>query len=160
MPKYQESLLKNGLRLITSTNESASVAMVSLWVRTGSRHEKDQLGYTHFLEHLLCKNKYLYSETSRKQIGAYVLFTGREMFIYYRVANKICTDDSIKKLSALINDFEINTEDFEINKKIILEEALIDENRPIRSLVFNIKNLCFTPTFSRNGSMNVIKVQR
>ena len=81
MPKYQESLLKNGLRLITSTNESASVAMVSLWVRTGSRHKKkDQLGYTHFLEHLLCKKiNNLYSETSRKQIGAYVnAFTGRE----------------------------------------------------------------------------------
>ncbi|MEK7629385.1 MAG: pitrilysin family protein [Patescibacteria group bacterium] len=163
MPKYQESLLKNGLRLITSTNESASVAMVSLWVRTGSRHEKkDQLGYTHFLEHLLCKKiNNLYSETSRKQIGAYVnAFTGRENVHFIIELPIKYVDDSIKALSALINDFEINTEDFEINKKIILEEALIDENRPIRKFGFLIlKKIFGTHPLSQEviGSMNVIK---
>ena len=40
MSKYRESILKNGLKIITSTNESASVAIVSLWVKVGSRHEK------------------------------------------------------------------------------------------------------------------------
>ncbi|MDP3764066.1 MAG: pitrilysin family protein [bacterium] len=163
MPKYRESVLKNGLRLITSTNESASVAIVSLWVKAGARHEKkDQLGYTHFLEHLLCKKiNNLYNETGRKQVGAYTnAFTSRENTHFIIELPIKYMDDSIKVLSALINDFEISTEDFEINKKIIIEEALIDENKPIRKFNFLVlKNFFSAHPLSQEpiGSMDVIK---
>ncbi|MDP3763996.1 MAG: pitrilysin family protein [bacterium] len=163
MSTYQENTLKNGLKLITSTNENTSIATVSLWVKTGSRHEKkDQLGYTHFLEHLLCKKiSNLYNENTRKQIGAYTnAFTSRESTRFIIEVPTKYINDSIKVLSSVISDFEINTEDFEINKKIIIEEALADENKPIKK--FN--HLTLKKFFDKHplsqdpiGSMDIIK---
>ncbi|MEK7564866.1 MAG: pitrilysin family protein [Patescibacteria group bacterium] len=163
MSTYKESALKNELRLITSTNKSASVAIVSLWVKTGSRHENtDQLGYTHFLEHLLCKKiDNLYNETNRKQIGAYTnAFTSRENTRFVIEVPIKYVNDSIKVLSSVISDFEINTENFEINKKIIIEETLGDENKPIRK--FNhltLKKFFGEHPLSQDpiGSIDIIK---
>lgn len=163
MSSYKETLLKNGLRLITSTYKSNSTAIVSLWVKAGSRYEKtDQLGYTHFLEHLLCKKiNNLYNEAGRKQIGAYTnAFTGKENTRFIIETPAKYTSDSIKVLSELIKDIEISPDDFEINKKIILEEALTNENKPLRKFNRLISNIFFNNhplSQSPIGSMDVIK---
>ena len=160
---YKETLLKNGLRLITSIDKNTLIAIVSLWVKTGSRYENtNQLGYTHFLEHLLCKKiNNLYNEADRKQIGAYVNgVTNKENTRFIIETQTKYAGDSIKVLSELIKDIEISPDDFEINKKIILEEALIEGNKPLKKFNRLISNIFFNKhplSQSPIGSMDVIK---
>ena len=53
---YKDGQLKNGLRIITSTNDCSDVINIDLVIRAGSRHEAEaESGYAHMLEHMLLK---------------------------------------------------------------------------------------------------------
>lgn len=54
--EYKESKLKNGLCVITSTNDCSGVVNIDLVMRAGSRYEStDESGHAHMLEHMLLK---------------------------------------------------------------------------------------------------------
>ena len=50
-------VLPNGLTVLLHCDDSAAIASVQVWVKTGSIHEDSQLGagLSHFLEHMLFK---------------------------------------------------------------------------------------------------------
>ncbi|MEN9663406.1 MAG: hypothetical protein RL324_2355 [Verrucomicrobiota bacterium] len=51
------TVLPNGLTLIVKPDQSAALASVQVWVKTGSQHEESHLGagLSHYLEHMLFK---------------------------------------------------------------------------------------------------------
>jgi Insulinase (Peptidase family M16) len=56
LPLPIREVMPNGLRLIIQDQRAAPVAAVYLWVAVGIRDEQpDQLGYSHFQEHMLFK---------------------------------------------------------------------------------------------------------
>ena len=59
LPPSEAQILNfpNGLELVVLEDDSAPVASVQVWVRTGSIHEGEWLGagLSHFLEHMLFK---------------------------------------------------------------------------------------------------------
>ena len=69
------TVLPNGLTLIVKADDSAALASVQVWVRTGSIHEGDHLGagLSHFLEHMLFKGT---SRRSGREISASVQAAG------------------------------------------------------------------------------------
>ncbi|WP_242096365.1 pitrilysin family protein [Sphingomonas sp. CROZ-RG-20F-R02-07] len=51
---YQQFVLKNGLRVIVSTDRKAPVVAVSVWYNVGSKFEpKGKTGFAHLFEHLM-----------------------------------------------------------------------------------------------------------
>src|SRR5436309_13874060 len=55
-PFYQRTVLRNGLRILTSSMPSTHSVAVSLYVGAGSRYEREsEAGVSHFVEHLLFK---------------------------------------------------------------------------------------------------------
>ena len=51
---YQQFTLKNGLRVIVSTDRKAPVVAVSVWYDVGSKHEpQGKTGFAHMFEHLM-----------------------------------------------------------------------------------------------------------
>lgn len=61
MPRFAASrisrtVLPNGLTVITEPMSHVNSVAVSIWVRTGARHETDEInGISHFIEHMLFK---------------------------------------------------------------------------------------------------------
>jgi predicted Zn-dependent peptidase len=51
---YQQFTLKNGLRVVVTTDRKAPVVAVSVWYDVGSKHEpKGKTGFAHLFEHLM-----------------------------------------------------------------------------------------------------------
>jgi predicted Zn-dependent peptidase len=56
LPPPVRQVLPNGLRLIVQDHRAADIVAVYLYVGVGVRYERpDQLGYSHFQEHMLFK---------------------------------------------------------------------------------------------------------
>ena len=140
MSYYQETVLKNGLRLITSTNKNATVAVVSLWVKAGSRYEKkEESGYAHFLEHLLCKNlKDFCNDANYYSIGAYIngRTTRENMFLIVEASAKY-TGELLSILNASTRQFDSDYYKFETQKKVIIQEMQIGKDNPQKLLTWS-----------------------
>ena len=53
---FDRTVLKNGLRVVSSTMPHTRSVSVGLYVAAGSRYESDEIaGVSHFLEHMLFK---------------------------------------------------------------------------------------------------------
>src|SRR5881409_4386202 len=53
LPPPIRQVLPNGLRLIVQDHRAADIVALYLWVGVGVRYERpDQLGYSHFQEHM------------------------------------------------------------------------------------------------------------
>ena len=85
----KQTVLDNGLTIISERMDHVRSASVGIWVRSGSRHETAPLnGISHFIEHTLFKGTR--NRTSREiavesdAIGGHVdAFTSREVASYY-----------------------------------------------------------------------------
>jgi predicted Zn-dependent peptidase len=85
----KQTVLDNGLTIISERMDHVRSASVGIWVRSGSRHEAAELnGISHFIEHTLFKGTR--NRTSREiavesdAIGGHVdAFTSREVASYY-----------------------------------------------------------------------------
>src|SRR5262245_21607982 len=85
----ERTVLPNGLTIITERMDHVRSATMGIWVRSGSRHERDDLsGIAHFIEHTLFKGTR--NRTAREiavesdAIGGNVdAFTSREVASYF-----------------------------------------------------------------------------
>lgn len=129
MNKYKESVLPNGLKIITSENPNSDIITLSVWVKAGSRYEiREQLGYAHILEHMLLKGSKKYPSVieagkARDRVGALSnATTGPErIYIYIQVAK-----NHLEKMFELLSDTVLNPtidpEVLENEKEVILQE--------------------------------------
>ncbi|HLL88860.1 MAG TPA: pitrilysin family protein [Tepidisphaeraceae bacterium] len=124
---FRHHQLDNGLDIIAEENPDSHSFAAGLFVNTGSRDEDPQIvGVSHFLEHMMFKGSSTYSweDVNRifDEIGArYNAFTSQEMTAYYANVIPEFTERAVEHLSHLLRP-AIRTEDFETEKKVILEE--------------------------------------
>ena len=129
MNKYNESILPNGLKIITSENPNSEIVILSVWVKAGSRYEeKSQLGYAHILEHMLLIGTKKYPtafDTGRAldRVGAASnAFTNPErIYIFIQVVKK-----HLEKMFEILSDMTlspvIDSKVLENEKEVILQE--------------------------------------
>src|SRR2546426_1046261 len=56
LPPPVRQVLPNGLRLVVQDHRASDIVALYLWVGVGVRYDKpDELGYSHFMEHMLFK---------------------------------------------------------------------------------------------------------
>ncbi|HZZ43802.1 MAG TPA: pitrilysin family protein [Tepidisphaeraceae bacterium] len=124
---FKHHQLKNGLDIVAEINPDSHSVALGLFVKTGSRDEDPKIvGVSHFLEHMMFKgsSKYTWEDVNRifDEMGArYNAFTSQEMTAYYANVLPEFTERTVEHLSHLLRP-ELRNEDFNTEKKVILEE--------------------------------------
>src|SRR5450432_3226617 len=124
---FHHHQLKNGLDIIAEINPDSHSFAAGFFVRTGSRDESPQInGVSHFLEHMMFKGstRYSWMDVNRifDEIGAnYNAYTTQENTAYFANVLPEFTERAVEHLSHLLRP-AIRAEDFDTEKKVILEE--------------------------------------
>jgi predicted Zn-dependent peptidase len=138
--------LPNGLEILAEVNDDAHSESVGFFVRTGSRDESDEVaGVSHFLEHMCFKGTPRRSadDVNREfdEIGAhYNAFTSEECTVYYASVLPEYQESSIDILADIMRP-SLRQDDFDLEKKVILEEIKMYLDQPPFGMDDRIKEL-------------------
>ncbi|MDP9172586.1 MAG: insulinase family protein [Planctomycetota bacterium] len=125
--EFHHYQLPNGLDIVAERNPDSHSFAAGLYVNTGSRDESAKIsGVSHFLEHMMFKgsSKYGWEDVNRifDELGAnYNAYTSQENTAYFANVLPEFTERAIEHLSHLLRP-AIRVEDFDTEKKVILEE--------------------------------------
>src|SRR5215208_5420611 len=132
---FHNARLQNGLTIIGETSPSARSVAVGFFVRTGARDETPaEAGVSHFLEHMLFKGT---PRRSAEQVNLDFdrigsgpnAWTSEENTVYYAAV----LPEYLPKLIDILADIlrpSLRQEDFETEKKVILEEIKKYQDQP------------------------------
>lgn len=133
--RYDQHSLPNGLTLIGEYNEDAKSVAIGFFTRTGARDETPQVsGVSHFLEHMMFKGGERRSaeDVDREfdAMGArYNAFTSEENTVYYGAVLPEFQSRLIDLLADMLRP-SLRQDDFDTEKKVILEEIAMYKDRP------------------------------
>jgi len=133
--EFLKHILPNGLEVVAERNGEAHTTAVGFFVRTGSRDETDEIaGVSHFLEHMVFKGTPTRSadDVNREfdEMGAhYNAFTSEENTVYYAAVLPEYQTKAVELLGDIIRP-SLRDEDFETEKKVIIEEIKMYEDQP------------------------------
>lgn len=114
---------------------SKSVAL-GLWVLTGTRDEDpEEIGISHFVEHLVFKgtkkrNAYQIARSLESLGGDLNAYTTREQTTYHCTVLKEDWKIGLEVLSDLVCNMKISKKDFELEKKVVLQEIQMSDDSP------------------------------
>ncbi|HNQ84744.1 MAG TPA: pitrilysin family protein [Deltaproteobacteria bacterium] len=130
------TVLSNGVRIITEQLSGVRSVSLGIWVNAGSRNDPPRgSGIAHFTEHMLFKGT---SRRSALQIAKEIdalgghlnAQTAKEYTLYY---TKVLDEHLLKASDILFDLFlnaEINPEELEKEKKVVLQEIRMTEDTP------------------------------
>jgi len=133
--RFEETTLPNGLKVIAEVNPEAKSVALGYFVRTGSRDELvGEEGISHFLEHMVFKGTERRSawDVNREfdEMGAkYNAFTNEELTVFYGAV----LPEFMPRLLDLLTDLmrpAIREDEFETERKVIIEEIALYRDRP------------------------------
>ena len=133
--EFHEQTLDNGLDVIAELNPTAQSVCAGMFVRTGARDETDEVsGVSHFLEHMAFKgdDRYCAADVNRifDEIGAhYNASTSEEVTRFYAAILPEYLATVLDLLATLLYP-SLRQEDFEVEKKVILEEIGMYDDQP------------------------------
>ena len=133
--RFDYVTLPNGLRIIGEHNPAAASVAAGYFVHAGARDETPAVsGVSHFLEHMAFKGNDEYSPEDINRIfdelGAqYNAYTSNERTVYYGAVLPERLPDMLELLSVLMRPV-LRQADFDVEKKVILEEIAMYKDRP------------------------------
>ena len=136
LQNVQVTLLSNGAKVVSASEESAESVAVGVWVGVGGRHERaSQSGVSHFLEHMLFKGtgKRSALEISRsiEGRGGYLnAFTQEESTCYYARLPYEFMPQAFDVLADMYLNAALKPEDVERERDVIIEEIKMYEDLP------------------------------
>ena len=145
---FHQRTLENGLTLLAETNPDAHTVALGFFVKTGARDETTNvMGVSHFLEHMMFKgtDRRTADDVNREfdEIGAnYNAFTSHEETVYYAHVLPEFLPHALDLLADMLRP-ALRTEDFDMEKNVILEEISMYEDRPNWRLSDNIMERYF-----------------
>src|SRR5438552_1141528 len=146
--QFHHKVLNNGLQIIGETSPSARSVALGFFVRTGSRDENaDVSGVTHFLEHMVFKGtpRRTALDVNRDfdRIGAnYNAFTSEENTVFYAAILPEYLPQAVDILSDILRP-SLRNEDFDMEKKVIIEEIGMYDDQPMMSAYDRAKRIYF-----------------
>lgn len=146
--QFRQAQLENGLTIIGEVNSNAQSAAIGFFVRTGSRDETaDISGVSHFLEHMLFKGTEKLSALEVNEafdrIGAkFNAFTSEENTVYYAAVLPEYFPAAVELWGQLMRP-ALRKEDFDVEKKVILEEIAMYKDLPEFLVIDQGKQLHF-----------------
>lgn len=133
--EFREHVLPNGLEVVAECNSDARSTALGFFVKTGARDETDDVaGVSHFLEHMVFKGTPTRSadDVNREfdEMGAhYNAFTNEEHTVYHAAV----LPEYLRPAMALLSDIlrpSLRDDDFETEKKVIIEEIRMYADQP------------------------------
>jgi predicted Zn-dependent peptidase len=144
--KFRSHTLDNGLEIVAECNDAAHSLGVGFFVRTGARDESDEVaGVSHFLEHMVFKGTPRRSadDVNREfdELGAhYNAFTSEENTVYYASVLPEYQEPVIDILADIMRP-SLRDDDFNLEKKVIIEEIQMYADQPPFGMDDKIKEL-------------------
>lgn len=132
---FEQHILDNGLQVIAEPNEDVHSIAFGFFVRTGSRDETPEVaGVSHFLEHMVFKGtpEYTAEDVNRifDEIGAkYNASTSEEVTLFYAAVLPEYLPQAFELLSSIMRP-SLRSEDFDMEKQVILEEIGMYDDMP------------------------------
>jgi predicted Zn-dependent peptidase len=132
---FHHHQLDNGLTIIGEVSPSAQSMSLGFFVRTGSRDEKPEVsGVSHFLEHMVFKGTprrtALEVNMDFDRIGAnYNAFTSEENTVFYASILPEYAAQAVDILADILRP-SLRGDDFDMEKKVIIEEIGMYEDQP------------------------------
>src|SRR5437588_6676292 len=145
---FHSHTLSNGLTIVAESAPSARSLALGFFVRTGSRDETpDVSGVTHFLEHMIFKGTERRSahDVNRDfdRIGADSnAFTSEENTVFHACLLPEYLPQAVDVLADILRP-SLRTEDFDMEKKVIIEEINMYEDQPMWSAYDHAKRVYF-----------------
>lgn len=136
MSAFKKSVLPNGVRVVTEQHAFSRSVSIGVWVLTGTRDEAEQdIGISHFVEHLVFKgtkkrNAYQIAKSLESLGGDLNAYTTREYTNYHCLVLKEDWKTGLEVLSDLVCNMQISKKDFELEKKVILQEIAMSDDSP------------------------------
>lgn len=133
--EFRQATLDNGLEVVAEVNPNAYSLATAFFVKTGSRDETDEIaGVSHFLEHMIFKGTARRSaeDVNREldELGAQSnAFTSEEQTVYYAVVLPELQNKIVDLLADIMRP-TLRHEDFDTEKKVILEEIMKYDDQP------------------------------
>lgn len=133
--EFHEARLNNGLQIVAERSPNVYSVAVGFFVRTGSRDETAEIaGVSHFLEHMAFKGSERHSaeDVNRifDEVGAkYNASTSEEQTLFYAAVLPEYLPRTVDLLADIIRP-SLRQDDFDMEKKVILEEIGMYEDQP------------------------------
>ncbi|MBI3823281.1 MAG: insulinase family protein [Planctomycetes bacterium] len=145
---FHKHTLPNGLTIIGEISPSARSAAVGFFVKTGSRDETPEVsGVSHFLEHMVFKGTphrtALEVNYDFDKIGAsYNAFTSEENTVFYAAILPEYLPQAVDILADILRP-SLRGDDFDMEKKVIIEEIGMYDDQPMWCAYDNAKKAFF-----------------
>jgi predicted Zn-dependent peptidase len=142
---FRRTTLSNGLTVVSEFMPSVRSVALGVWVRRASVHERrDEMGVSHFLEHLVFKGT---EQRSAKEIalsleslgGSLDAFTSREHTSFQARVLDAHLSQAADVLCDLIFRPALRESDLTLERNVVLEEIAMVEDTP-DDLVFELHN--------------------
>jgi len=133
--EFREHILPNGLEVVAECNAEARSTALGFFVKTGARDETDEVaGVSHFLEHMVFKGTPTRSadDVNREfdEMGAhYNAFTNEEHTVFHAAVLPEYLRPALGLLSDILRP-SLRDDDFETEKKVIIEEIRMYADQP------------------------------
>jgi zinc protease len=149
---FTRRTLENGLTVIVKETHFAPVVAVEIRVGVGAIHEPPELqGISHFVEHMFFKG------TKHRPAGAIAgeikavggrlnASTSRETTCYYVTAPSAYTDLVLEVIADAIQHTSFDPVEVERERKVIIEEIMMNRDDPLRRLSEEIHRSLFAGT--------------
>jgi predicted Zn-dependent peptidase len=128
--------LENGMTVLLESIPGVVSVSAGLWVKTGSRDESAmEVGYAHFIEHMLFKGTKTRSAKEIARIvdrvgGQHNAATNREYTCYYINVVSDFLDMSVELLADMYFNSLFDKEEIDKEKNVIIEEIRMYEDTP------------------------------
>ena len=142
-------MLPNGLRLIVQDHRAADIVAVYLYVGVGVRYERpDQLGYSHFQEHMLFKGTDKwgpgYIDRAVEGVGGRTnATTSFDYTDFYIVVPTEAMEMAIQTLADMAFRSTFDPNEVAREREVIFEEANIEADNPKTAIIRQLYGLVF-----------------
>jgi predicted Zn-dependent peptidase len=146
--KFHETQLDNGLAVIAESSPAAQSVALGFFVRTGARDETAETeGVSHFLEHMVFKGTERHGpeEVNRvfDEVGAkYNASTSEEVTLFYAAVLPEYFARTFDLLADILRP-SLRDADFDVEKKVILEEIGMYDDQPTYAAYENLMRTHF-----------------
>jgi len=149
-PHLFKETLDNNLRVIVKETPGTKVATVQIWVKAGSIYEDaNEGGITHLIEHMIFKGTPTrgpgqLAETIESLGGRINAYTSYEYTVYHATLSSRHWQTALDILADAILNSTFDAEELEREKKVVLEELYMRNDRPTTKLFQEMMSNAYT----------------
>jgi zinc protease len=166
LPPPVRQVLPNGLRLIVQDHRAADIVAVYLYVGVGVRYERpDQLGYSHFQEHMLFKGTDKwgpgYIDRTVEGVGGRTNATTSFDFTdFYILVPAESMETAMQTLAEMAFRSSFDPAEVAREREVIFEEANIETDNPKTAIIRQLYGMVFAdnpygyPVLGTRATMN------